>query len=268
MKLIIQIPCFNEEGTLATTLADLPRSLPGIETIEWLVVDDGSTDRTVEVARSHGVDDFVRHPRNMGLARAFMSGLDACLDLGADIIVNTDADNQYPAAAIPELVAPVLEGQADMVIGARAIGAIEHFSGIKKFLQYIGSGFVRLASETDIPDAPSGFRALSRDAASRINVYSRYTYTLETIIQAGHKKMALAWITVHTNDVLRPSRLMKSTLSYVFRSVATILRIFVVYKPLRFFFSIGTLLLGLGTIVSVRFLYFFLVGKAEVIFNP
>ena len=263
MKLIIQIPCFNEEATLPITLADLPRTVPGIDEVEWLVIDDGSTDRTAEVARQHGVDHIVVHPRNMGLARAFMSGLDAALEFGADVIVNTDADNQYSAQCIPLLVAPILEERADMVIGARTIDSIEHFSGIKKILQRIGSWTVRIASGTDIPDAPSGFRAFSRDAAGRLNVYSNYTYTLETIIQAGQKRMALAWIPVETNESLRPSRLMRGTLSYVVRSIATILRIFVVYRPFQFFVSVGAILLGTGTIVAARFFYFYLAGDGQ-----
>ena len=263
MKLIIQIPCFDEESTLPAALADLPRSVPGIDEVEWLVIDDGSTDRTAEVARTHGVDHVVTHPRNMGLARAFMSGLDAALELGADLIVNTDADNQYSAECIPQLVAPILEKRADIVIGARSIEAIEHFSGIKKVLQRIGSWTVRIASGTDIPDAPSGFRAFSRDAAARLNVYSNYTYTLETIIQAGQKRMALTWIPVKTNEALRPSRLMRGSLSYIARLIATILRIFVVYRPFQFFVSIGAILLGVGTIVSARFVYFYLLGDGQ-----
>jgi glycosyltransferase involved in cell wall biosynthesis len=263
MKLIIQIPCFNEEASLPATLADLPRSIAGIDVVEWLVIDDGSSDQTVEVARRHGVDHVVTHPRNLGLARAFMSGLEAALELGADVIVNTDADNQYSAASIPQLVSPIVEKQADIVIGARAIDTIERFSRAKKILQRIGSWTVRLVSGTDIPDAPSGFRAFSRDAAARINVYSNYTYTLETIIQAGKERMAIAWIPVETNDDLRPSRLVRGSLSYIGHSIATIVRIFVVYKPFQFFVSIGGVLLSLGGLVGARFLYFYLQGAGQ-----
>lgn len=263
MKLIIQIPCFNEEESLPIALADLPRSVPGIEKVEWLVVDDGSSDRTAEVARRHGVDHIVSHQRNLGLARAFMSGLDAALELGADVIVNTDADNQYPATYIPQLIAPLLEKRADIVIGARTIETIERFSRTKKILQRVGSWTVRLVSGTDIPDAPSGFRAFSRDAAARINVYSNYTYTLETIIQAGRERMAIAWISVDTNDDLRPSRLMRGNLSYIGHSIATIVRIFVVYRPFQFFASIGVALLGMGILVGVRFLFFYLQGAGQ-----
>jgi len=263
MKLIIQIPCFNEENSLPVALAALPRSVAGVEEVEWLVVDDGSSDRTAEVARQHGVDHVVSHPRNLGLAKAFMSGLDAAMELGADIIVNTDADNQYSAADIPQLIAPVLEKRADIVVGARSIEAIERFSRTKKLLQRIGSWTVRLVSGTDIPDAPSGFRAFSRDAAAQINVYSNYTYTLEMIIQAGKERMAIAWIPVETNDDLRPSRLMRGPLSYIGHSIATIVRIFVVYKPFQFFVSVGAVLLGLGVLVGVRFLYFYLQGAGQ-----
>jgi len=191
MKLIIQIPCFNEADTLPVTLADLPRQVEGFDTVEWLVIDDGSTDNTAQVAREHGVDHVVSHTRNQGLARAFMTGLDAGLNLGADVIVNTDADNQYNAADIPTLVRPVLAGKADIVVGARPIKDISHFSPMKKILQKLGSWVVRKVSSTNIPDAPSGFRAFSREAAMRLNVFNEYTYTLETIIQAGQKNMAI-----------------------------------------------------------------------------
>ena len=261
MKLIIQIPCYNEAEALPVTLADLPRQVEGFDSVEWLVIDDGSTDGTARVARKHGVDHVVSHTRNQGLARAFMTGLDACLNLGADVIVNTDADNQYNAADIPSLVRPVLAKEADIVIGARPIKDISHFSPIKKILQKLGSWVVRKVSSTDIPDAPSGFRAFSREAAMRLNVFNEYTYTLETIIQAGQKNMAITSIPVRVNKDLRPSRLLRSIPSYIQRSIMTIVRIFVVYKPFRFFFIIGAILLALGMLIGLRFLWYYLIGN-------
>lgn len=263
MKLVIQIPCYNEQDTLPATLQELPRELPGIDSIEWLIVDDGSTDTTVDIAKSHGVDHIVQHPRNLGLARAFVSGMDACLQLGADIIVNTDADKQYNAGDIPALIAPILAGQADIVIGARPVASIEHFSPLKKVLERLGSWVVRLISNTDIPDAPSGFRAISRTAAQQLVVFNDYTYTLETIIQAGQKKMAITWVPIRVNKDLRPSRLVKSIPSYIKRSVITIVRIFVVYKPFFFFGSIGSVLFGAGFLISLRFLWFLWNGQGQ-----
>lgn len=263
MKLIIQIPCYNEEETLPITLADLPRELPGIDTVEWLIVDDGSTDRTAEVARANGVDHVVRMKRNSGLAKVFMAGLDASLRLGADIIVNTDADNQYCAADIPLLVEPILAGRADYVIGARPISEIEHFSPLKKLLQNLGSWAVRVASKTEVPDAPSGFRAMSRACALRLNVLSEYTYTIETIIQAGRAGFAIESVPIRVNEDLRPSRLVKSMRSYVRRSLVTIARIFMTYKPLRFFMVPGLISAGLGVLVGIRFLYFFFSGQGQ-----
>jgi glycosyltransferase involved in cell wall biosynthesis len=260
MKLIIQIPCYNEEETLAIALADLPRQVPGIDQVEWLVIDDGSSDRTVDVAKAHGVDHIVRFNYNRGLARAYMAGLEASIRAGADIIVNTDADNQYCAADIPRLVEPILRSQADLVIGARPIDDIEHFSPIKKLLQRLGSYAVRVASGTDIPDAPSGFRAISREAALQLNVFNEYTYTLETIIQAGQRGMKVAWVPIRTNGYLRPSRLVKSISIYVRRSLFTILRIFMTYRPMRFFLMAGSLPIGLGGLLGVRWLYFFVSG--------
>jgi len=260
-KLIIQIPCYNEEGTLAIALAELPRQLDGVDVVEWLVIDDGSTDKTVEVALANGVDHIVTMKRNSGLAKVFMAGLDACLRLGADIIVNTDADNQYCAADIPKLVEPVLEGRADYVIGARPISEIPHFSPIKKALQKLGSWAVRVASNTEVPDAPSGFRAMSRRTALRLNVLSEYTYTIETIIQAGRAGMAIETVPVRVNEDLRPSRLVKSIWSYVRRSLGTIARIFMTYQPLRFFMAPGLVVFGLGVIVGLRYLYFVLAGE-------
>ncbi len=256
-KLIIQIPCFNEEKTLPVALEALPRKVTGIDVVEWLIIDDGSTDKTVEVAREHGVDHVVSFTKNHGLAKGFLAGLDRCLSLGADVIVNTDADNQYDARDIPALVAPVLEGKADMVIGSRPIDDIEHFSTVKKLLQKVGSKVVRIASRSKIKDATSGFRAISRDAAMRMNVFNEYTYTLETIIQAGQKNMAIISVPVGTNACLRPSRLMSSIPSYIRKSVATIFRIFVVYKPFRFFMGLGTLVLAAGALIGVRFLYYY-----------
>jgi glycosyltransferase involved in cell wall biosynthesis len=256
-KLIIQIPCYNEERTLGMTLSELPRQLPGIDEIEWLVINDGSTDRTVEVAKACSVDHIVSFPTNQGLAKGFMAGLEASLKAGADIIVNTDADNQYCAADIPKLIQPILLGQADMVIGARPIWKTQHFSFIKKLLQNLGSHMVRLASNTSIPDAPSGFRAFSREAAMQLNVFNSYTYTLETIIQAGQKGMAIASVPIRTNPNLRRSRLVKSIPSYVMRSTFTILRIFMLYKPLRFFTLLGGIPLSLGLLLGLRWLLLF-----------
>jgi glycosyltransferase involved in cell wall biosynthesis len=257
MKLIIQIPCYNEAQTLAIALQDLPRSVKGFDTVEWLIVNDGSTDNTVDVAKSHGVDHVVSFARNQGLARAFMAGLDACLRLGADVIVNTDADNQYSAEDIPFLLQPILDGKAEMVIGSRPISEIDHFSLTKKLLQKLGSLVVRLTSRTSVPDAPSGFRAISREAALRLNVFNEYTYTLETLIQAGQKNMAITSVPVRVNEDLRPSRLVKSIFSYIKNSVITIARIFVVYKPFRFFMTIGFVLFSAGFVIGLRFLYYY-----------
>lgn len=261
MKVIIQIPCLNEEETLPVTLADLPREIPGVDEVEYLIIDDGSSDRTVEVARQHGVHHVVGFRRNKGLARTFTLGIRACLERGADIIVNTDADNQYSGADIPALVRPILDGRADMVIGARPIDSIEHFSLIKKILQRMGSGVVKLVSGTRVRDAPSGFRAISRDAALSLNVFSKYTYTLETIIQAGQKNLTVVSVPVRVNEDLRPSRLVRSIPAYVRKSVTTIVRMFVVYRPFRFFMAIGGLLFLSGFGLGARFLYYFLSGR-------
>lgn len=263
MKLIIQIPCLNEAGTLAIALAALPREVPGFDTVEWLIVDDGSTDATVEVARANGVDHVVQHTRNQGLARGFMSGVNACLQLGADVIVNTDADNQYNADDIPALTAPILAGTADIVVGARPIAEIEHFSPTKKFLQKLGSWVVRVASKTNIPDAPSGFRAMSRKAAQQLVVFSDYTYTLETIIQAGQKNMAITSVPIRVNGDLRPSRLVKSIPAYIKRSIVTIIRIFVIYRPFRFFGFIGAGLFLIGFLIGLRFLWKWILGEGD-----
>ena len=248
-KLIIQIPCYNEASTLAITLAELPRSVPGFDRVEWLIVDDGSEDGTVRVALENGVDHIVRHTRNQGL--------------GADVIVNTDADNQYCAADIPKLTAPVVAGEADMVIGARPIEQIKHFSPIKKLLQKLGSWIVRATSKTNVADAPSGFRAISRAAAQRFVLFNDYTYTLETIIQAGQRYMLVRSVPIRTNADLRPSRLIKSIPSYITRSIFTIVRIFVIYRPVRFFGTIALLLFGTGFLIGLRFLYYYAAGNGS-----
>ncbi len=262
-KLIIQIPCYNEEETLGITLSALPRQVPGVDLVEWLIINDGSTDRTVEVAREYGVDHIVHLNKNQGLARGFMEGIRACLKAGADIIVNTDADNQYNADDIPKLVEPILNNEAEIVIGARPISEIEHFSITKKLLQRLGSWVVRAASHTDIPDAPSGFRAISRAAAMKLNVFNDYTYTLETIIQAGLKGMSIKSVPISVNGDLRPSRLVKSIPAYVKRSLVTILRIFMTYRPFRFFLVPGLTLLAFGGIFVVRFLILWLMGQGS-----
>jgi glycosyltransferase involved in cell wall biosynthesis len=266
MKLIIQIPCYNEAETLSVALKELPRSMEGFDKVEWLIIDDGSTDNTVEVARANGVDHVVSFARNQGLARAFMAGLDASLKLGADVIVNTDADNQYDARDIPVLVKPILDKKAELVVGARPVSEMKQFPFMKRQLQKLGSWVVRLASRTDIPDAPSGFRAMSREAALRLNVFNDYTYTLETIIQAGQKRMAVRSVPVRVNSDLRPSRLVKSIPSYVGKSVVTIVRIFVVYKPFRFFMTAGLLLFGGGFAIGLRFIYYYFLdgGRGHV----
>jgi glycosyltransferase involved in cell wall biosynthesis len=261
MKLIIQIPCLNESATLGAALATLPRTVAGFETVEWLVVDDGSTDDTAELARKLGVDHVIRHPVNRGLATAFMTGIDAALQHGADVIVNTDADNQYEAADIPLLVQPILEHRADMVIGARPIAHTEHFSWIKKRLQHLGSWAVRIASKTDVADAPSGFRAMTRETAMRLNVFNAYTYTLETIIQAGLSNLAVVSVPVRTNPDLRPSRLVKSIPNYVKRSLVTILRVFVIYRPLTLFMWTSAILTLIGIALGGRYLGYLFTGQ-------
>lgn len=261
MKLIIQIPCFNEGQTLAIALQALPRSVEGFEKVEWLIIDDGSSDDTVAVAQACGVDHIVKHPVNKGLARAFMTGVNACLDAGADVIVNTDADNQYEADDIPSLTQPILNGRAEFVIGARPVQTIEHFSPVKKFLQRLGSWVVRLASKTDIPDAPSGFRAMSRETAQKLIVFSDYTYTLETIIQAGQKNIAITSVPILVNEDLRPSKLVKSIFSYINRSIITIIRIFVIYRPFRFFGTIGLVLFSAGFLIGLRFVFNYINGE-------
>ncbi len=263
MKLIIQIPCYNEEETLELAYNDLPRHIDGIDQIEYLIINDGSQDGTVQRARELGFHHIVSFKQNKGLARGFMAGLDACLHLGADIIVNTDADNQYCGADIEKLVRPILDEKADIVIGERPIDQTEHFSWKKKKFQHLGSWVVRVASGTSIPDAPSGFRAYSRDAALRLNVVNEYTYTLETIIQAGHNKMAMTSVPIRTNAETRPSRLFSSMWRYMKRSATVITRSFVMYSPLRFFSIFGTILMLIGTVLGVRFLIYMGMGDGD-----
>lgn len=259
MKLIIQIPCYNEEKSLAETLSHLPRKVKGFDKVEWLIINDGSTDKTVEVALANGVDHIVNFKENQGLARGFMAGLNASVKYGADVIVNTDADNQYNANDIPKLTGPIVSGEADMVVGARPIGQIGHFSKKKKLLQKIGSWTVKIVSHTKVPDAPSGFRAFSRDAALKLNVFNEYTYTLETIIQAGRTGIAITSVEISTNEDLRPSRLVKSISSYVRLSLYTIIRVFTIYKPFRTFFTIGLFFFLIGFGLGIRWLYLFLI---------
>lgn len=263
MKLIIQIPCYNEAETLEIALNALPKHIDGIDTIEYLIINDGSTDDTVQVARNWGVNYVVSFKKNKGLARGFMAGIDACLRNGADIIVNTDADNQYNADDIEKLVKPILEGKTDIVVGARPIDDIEHFSPIKKKLQHLGSYTVQKASGTDIPDAPSGFRAYSREAAMHLNVINEYTYTLETIVQAGRSKIPMMSVPIRTNAELRPSRLFHSISSYVKKSMVTIVRAYMMYKPMTFFGAIGGLFLLAGLIIGIRYLTFFFGGHTS-----
>lgn len=263
MKLIIQIPCYNEAETLEIALNDLPKHIDGIDEIEYLIINDGSADNTVEVAKNWGVHYVVNFKRNKGLAKGFMAGLDACLRNGADIIVNTDADNQYCGADIEKLVKPILEGKSDIVIGERPIDQTEHFSPVKKKLQHFGSWVVRKASKTDIPDAPSGFRAYSRDAAMRMNVINEYTYTLETIVQAGRNKIACTSVPIRTNGELRPSRLFNSMMGYVKKSMLTIIRAFMMYRPLQFFITLGGILAAVGVAIGVRFVYYFAIGQGN-----
>ncbi len=255
VKLVIQIPCFNEEESLPATLADLPREVPGVDIVEWLVVNDGSRDRTVEVARACGVDHIVDLPVNKGLAHAFMAGLQRALEEGADIIVNTDADNQYAASDIPALIAPILAREAEFVVGARPISEIAHFSPIKRALQRLGSGVVRLASGTEVQDAPSGFRAISREAALRLNIFDSYTYTLESIVQAGLSGMRIVSVPVGVNGETRPSRLVRSIPDYVRRSAASILRTAFVYRPGRTMFLLGLPLFLAGGALALRWLW-------------
>jgi glycosyltransferase involved in cell wall biosynthesis len=257
MKLVIQIPCLNEEETLPVTFSSLPKKIDGIDKVEILIINDGSTDRTADVARDLGAHHVVSHTQNKGLAEAFMTGLDASLKVGADIIVNTDGDNQYNAENIADLIRPIVEGKADMVVGDRQIDNIEHFSSVKKKLQHLGSWVVRHVSDTDIPDTTSGFRAFSRDAALRLHVVSPFTYTLETIIQAGKSNIAITHVKVETNNKLRDSRLFRSIPAYIKRSLSTILRIYTMYEPLKTFSLIGGAIFSTGFVFVLRFLYYY-----------
>ncbi len=263
MKLIVQIPCYNEELTLPQTVRDIPRSIPGIDKVEILIIDDGSTDRTIAVARELGVEHIVCNKQNKGLARTFRAGLDACLHQGADIIVNTDGDNQYAGADIPKLVAPILAGRADIVVGDRQTDTVAHFSPLKKLLQKVGSSFVRRLSETEVTDAVSGFRAFSRDAAIKMNVVSSYSYTIETLIQAGKKHLAVVSVPIGTNAKTRESRLFKSIPDFIQRQVTTIIRMYAMYQPLRAFFYIGLITSLTGLVPIVRFLYFYAIGEGD-----
>ena len=261
MKLIIQIPCFNEAETLEVALNDLPKHIDGIDKIEYLIINDGSMDNTTEVAQKWGVNYIVTFRRNKGLAKGFMAGLDACLRNGADIIVNTDADNQYCGDDIEKLVRPILDRKADIVIGERPIDQTAHFSPMKKKLQHFGSWVVQKASNSDIPDAPSGFRAYSREAAMRLNVTNEYTYTLETIVQAGREKFAQTSVPVRTNEELRPSRLFNSMFGYVKKSMLAIVRAFIMYKPLKFFTIVGLIPFILGTGIGIRYIVLLITGN-------
>ncbi len=257
MKLIIQIPCFNEQEFLLTALSDLPKDIKGIDDIEILIIDDGSTDNTVEIAKEFGVNHIVSIPENKGLANAYIQGLDACLKAGADIIVNTDADNQYNANDIEKLVQPIIDNRAEIVIGSRPISQIAHFSYLKKKLQKLGSLVVRYVSQTDVVDAPSGFRAVSRDTALKLYVFNKHTYTLETIIQAGQSGMRILSVPIKTNDDLRSSRLSKNMRSYVQRSIGTILKIFMIYRPVKSSFILGMIPFSLGFFLSLRWVVLF-----------
>jgi glycosyltransferase involved in cell wall biosynthesis len=263
VKLIVQIPCYNEEQTLPQTVADIPRHIAGVDEIEILVIDDGSRDRTVDVARQIGVDHVVRNKRNVGLARTFRKGIDACLVRGADIIVNTDGDNQYAGADIPKLVRPILEGRADMVIGDRETDKIPHFSPAKKFLQYLGSGVVRKLAGIWVPDTVSGFRAFSREAAIRINVVSSFSYTIETVIQAGKRQLKVESVPIRTNAKTRDSRLFKSIPHFIQNSLGTMVRMYSMYQPLRVFFYLGALLFVIGLLPILRFLFFFFASNGD-----
>lgn len=261
MKLIIQIPCYNEAETLEVALNALPKHIDGIDVIEYLIINDGSKDNTVEVAKNWGVNYIVNFRNNKGLARGFMAGIDACLRNGADIIVNTDADNQYNADDIEKLIQPILKGEAGMVIGERPIDDTEHFSPLKKKLQHLGSWVVRKASKTDVPDAPSGFRAYSRSTAMRLNVINEYTYTLETIVQAGRNKMTVTSVPIRTNAELRPSRLFSSMFGYVKKSMLTIGRAYMMYRPLAVFTAIASVFSSSGVLLGVRYLHYMRKGE-------
>lgn len=260
MKLVIQIPCLNEEESLPITINDLPKSIDGIDEIEVVIVDDGSRDRTVDIAKTLGIKHIVRFNNNKGLAKAFVAGINKSLDIGADIIVNTDADNQYCAKDIAKLIKPILEKRADIVIGTRPVSKIRHFSLLKKFLQKLGSLVMRMLSSTNVQDAPSGFRAFSRNAALQLNVFDNYSYTLETIIQAKAKGLVIECVDIDVNPELRKSRLFKNMFVYIIRSVFTMFRMFIIYRPFRFFAICGLIFLLVGIGLSLRFLYYYFIG--------
>lgn len=261
MKLVIQIPCYNEEKSLPVTLADLPKHINGVDEIEVLIINDGSTDKTVQTAKEHGIKHIVEMPHNCGLAKAFVAGINSSLALGADIIVNTDADNQYCASDIEKLIQPILNSEADIVIGSRPVSQIEHFSPLKKLLQKLGSCVMRMVSSTSVEDAPSGFRAFSRNAALQLNVFDNYTYTLETIIQARAKGLQLVCVPISVNPDLRESKLVKNMFDYIRRSVFTMLRMFIIYRPFRFFSILAGLFLFIGMLIGVRFLWYYMGGN-------
>ncbi|HIS54806.1 TPA: glycosyltransferase family 2 protein [Candidatus Galligastranaerophilus gallistercoris] len=263
MKLIIQIPCYNEEKTLPVTYKEIPESIGGIDEIEILVINDGSTDNTVETAKNLGIKHIVSHSKNLGLARAFDTGLKTSIKLGADIIVNLDADNQYKASDIEKLIQPVLNKEADIVIGARPIEKIRSFSPLKKLLQKTGSYVMRKISGADVLDAPSGFRAFSKNAAMKINIFDNYTYTMETIIQAQYKGLTIKSVPIGVNENLRPSRLVKNNFDYIKRSIFTMLRFIIIYRPFRFFMKISLLLFFFGLLLGLRFLYFYITESGE-----
>jgi glycosyltransferase involved in cell wall biosynthesis len=263
MKLFVQIPCLNEEQTLPEVIADIPRSIPGIDEVRVVVIDDGSTDRTTAVAREAGADYVVRRPRTEGLAKAFARGIATCVDLGADIIVNTDGDHQYRGEDIPRLVEPILKGRAEIAIGNRQVATIQHFSRLKRRLQVVGSRVVSGLADVNLPDVTSGFRAYSREAALRLNVFSSFSYTLETIFLAGSQRIPIAHVPIGVNTPQRPSRLFATIRTYVQKSALTILRVYTLYEPLRSFFFVGAVLGGLGLIGVLRFLYFYAVGRGD-----
>lgn len=263
MRLIVQIPCYNEEQTLPATLADIPRSIPGVDSVEILIIDDGSRDRTLEVARAAGVEHILSNKRNMGLAKTFRRGLQKSLELGADIVVNTDGDNQYYGGDIPKLIAPILAGTADVVVGDRQTGTIGHFSGRKKLLQTFGSRMVRRFAKVDVPDAVSGFRAISRDAAMKLNIISTFSYTIEMLIQVGRKQIAVTSVPIRTNEKTRDSRLFKSIGQFIERSATTMLRMYAMYQPLRAFLFLGGFFFIVGIIPLIRFLILFLMDQGE-----
>jgi len=263
LKLIVQIPCYNEEFTLPETIGDIPREIPGIDIVEILIIDDGSTDRTIEVARELGVDHIVQNTKNMGLARTFRRGINASLKAGADIIVNTDGDNQYAGWDIPKLVQPIIDGGAEIVIGDRQTHKIKHFSALKKLLQKLGSMVVRQLSGTEVPDVVSGFRAISREAALKLNIISPYSYTIEMVIQAGKKNMAISHVPVSVNPKTRDSRLFKSIPGFIGRQLSSMIRMYAMYEPLRVFFYIGVVLSVIGVLPIIRFLFFYFSGDGS-----